>query len=675
VAILVTIPVGISTYLATPLYRSTLLLQINPEPARVLPYQDVTDRVAGASDYELYMKTQDQILRSPTLATKVVTLLKGKKGVRLTPDVAQIPSHLEVLRIPNSQLIMLAYSASHPQAASDIVNAYGEEYLREHFEAKKATRDKAIAFLRKELSELKLKLEGSEKEVIEYGQDKNLNTEELVKKKLEFLSQQVSNNEAEMITSQSRVERLKEASLTKFPTDLMTQNISALQSRQLQLEQELIELQTRFDENWPEVRHKKEELAFVKGQLRREKEQLLAEAIEQAEAEHRAVERKYERVAKSRTEYEVMVDRLSEASVQANILKREAESNQQMYNGVMERLKQTSVTAGLEFGNIQVVEPGRPNYYAQSPRVAWNLSLGVLFGLALGVCLAFVLDFWDRSISSVLQLEERLAIPVLGSVPVIPKLAANGQRKGFLRAKRAQPVGLALASATHSNGAALTPAAREAYRALCASILLSNSAIPRTILVTSAVPGEGKSTMAEYLAKAYAESGARTVLVELDLRKPQLSKRLHLEHLENGHGATRFLSGHTSADNSLILATATPNLFFIPSGPKPPNPLALLGSYRLDDLIVHLKSEFRFVLIDSPPILTVADARVIGPKVDGVVLVARARQTPRELIDRARLQIVSDGATILGCALNGVESHTDYFPYSRRYTNESYYTT
>jgi len=180
--------------------------------------------------------------------------------------------------------------------------------------------------------------------------------------------------------------------------------------------------------------------------------------------------------------------------------------------------------------------------------------------------------------------------------------------------------------------------------------------------------------MVEHLARAFAESGARTIMVELDMRKPKLTERLHLEHLDSSQGASLFLSGHTSKPGAPILATATANLFFIPSGPKPPNPLALLSSERLTDLLDHLKSDFRFVLIDSPPILTVADARLIGPKVDGVVLVARAERTPRELIARANFQITSAGGRLLGCALNGVDSQDGMYPYYNRYNNDSYYT-
>jgi len=553
---------------------------------------------------------------------------------------------------------------------------YGEEYLREHFEAKKATRDKATEFLAKELAALKLKLETSEREVIEYGQAQSLNTEELVKKKLEFVSQEVSNRETELITAQAKVDRLKEASLDKFPTDLVTQNISNLEQKLFGDEQDLTELLTKFDENWPDVRHKREEIRFVKEQMRREKQQLLAEAVEQAQAECRVVERKYEKLVKARSEQQALAEKLSDASVQASILKREAETNQEMYNALMERLKQTSVTAGLEFGNIHVVEAGKPNYGAYTPRVGWNLSLGFLFGLALGVCLAFVLDFWDRSISSTQQLEDRMAIPALGSVPVVPKLMPNGHHTRMLGVvKSAESNTLALEPTKHLNGSALTPAAREAFRALCASILLSDSAVPRTILVTSAVPGEGKTTMVEYLGKAFAESGAKTVLVELDMRKPTFTDRLHLEPSDGAHGASLFLAGHGSRTSAPILATSTANLFVMPAGPKPPNPIALLGSERLTDLLAHLKSEFRFVLIDSPPVLTVADARVIGPKVDGVVLVARAKRTPRELIERARTQMANTGARILGCALNGVESNNEFYPYYNRYYNESYYSS
>ena len=532
VAVLVTIPVGIATYMATPMYRSTLLLQIDPEPARVLPYQDVTEAiVAGPSNYELYMKTQDQILRSSPLADRVISRLKEKQPAASLPDVGAIPSGLEVLRIPNSQLIGLAYVASKPQLAADIVNTYGEEYLREHFEAKKATRDRATAFLEKELLALKQKLEVSEREVIEYGQSKSLNTEDLVKKKLEFVSQEVSNRETELITAQSKVERLKEASLDKFPTDLMTQNIANLQQKLFTAEQDLTELLTKFDDNWPDVKRKREEVRFVREQLQREKQQLLDEAREQAQAECRVVERKYDKLNKSRAEQQAIAERLSEASVQANILKREAETNQEMYNALMERLKQTSVTAGLEFGNIHVVEPGKPDYSIYSPNdhlesdsgPALRTGLGSLPGLRprfLGP------EYLFGSSARGTDGHSRRSAPC--------QSCRNWRQTGITSAccrvlTSADSKALAVAPAKHLNGAALTPAAREAFRALCASILLSDSAVPRTILVTSAVPGEGKTTMVEYLGKAFAESGAKTVLLELDMRKPKLSDRLHVE--------------------------------------------------------------------------------------------------------------------------------------------------
>lgn len=674
VALLAVVPVAIATYLTKPLYRSVLLLQINPESARILPFRDVTDLIGGTQDFELYMKTQDQILRSPSMAARVAARLKERKDAADNPDVRGFPSGLEILRIPNSQLVNVAYVASDPTLAADIVNLYGEEYIKQHFEAKQATRDKAEAFLRKELAQLKEKLEVSERESIDYGQKNRLNTENLVQQKLAFVTQQVSDVETEMITAKTRLERLADASLEKFPPSLVTPNISQLESRLLVLQQELTDLLTRFDENWPGVIRKREEIKLVTRQLREEKEQVLSQQLQSAQADYRGIERKYEMLVKKRSEQENLAEQLTNASVQANILKREAETNQQLYNGLMERLKQTSVTAGLEFGNINIVEPGKVNRVAYGPKVWWNLSLALFFGLALGVGVALVRDYWDRSIGSLQEVEQTLLLPALGVIPMVRELS-RGQNGGLLKGKGDNGLPALSIRPVAGNGSVekLSPVAREAFRTVCASILLSSSNVPRTILVTSAVPGEGKTTLVAELGKAFAESGARTVLLELDLRKPVLAARLGIA----GHsGASLFLAGHTpDSELPAVQASRFENLYVIPSGPKPPNPIALLNSDRLTHLLAGLKKDFKFILIDSPPALTVADAWVIGAKVDGVVLVMRAHQTPKDLIRRAQFQMTNAGARFLGCTLNGIApTHSYGSSYPQYYQGGSYYS-
>jgi polysaccharide biosynthesis transport protein len=678
VAILVVIPVAISTYLATPLYRSSLILSIDPEQTKVLPYREVTDILTGNQNYELYMKTQDQILRSPILAERVAARLAEQRAAAGITEPAPPISEIEVLRLPNSQLIQIAYLATDPEQAAEIVNLFGEEYIKQHFEAKQKTREKAMDFLNRELLQLKEKVQVSERELLLYSDANKLGTTQVdvVQQKFGYLAHQLSTLETDLMGARTRLQALKEASLDNFPSGLVSPSISNLEGKLLNLEQELHTMEMKFDENWPGLKRKRQEAELTQQQLIREKTDALRQARAEADLEFKSIERRYRMLADSRNQQESLIRNLNEASIQHNILNREVETNQQLYNGLMERLKQTSVTAGLEFGNIHVIEPGLPDRRVSSPQVAWNLSLAGLFGLGLGVCLAFVRDLWDRSLNTVEEAEQYIALPTLGAVPYVAHVSLNGQTPRLngtgTNVMRKNGKAEVLPMTTNGNGT-LPASAREAFRTICATILISDAEIPRTILVTSSVPGEGKTSVVAQLGRAFAESGASTVVVELDLRKPRLAEELGVEAHQ---GISLFLSGHTNgAVMPEIVATSTKNLFLIPCGPKPPNPIALLGSERLSKLLTQLREDFKIVLIDTPPVLTVADARVLSSKVDGVVLVVEAGKTPRDLVERARSQLVSAGANVLGMALNRVNSDPSQFSfYEKYYHDETYYS-
>jgi capsular exopolysaccharide synthesis family protein len=238
-------------------------------------------------------------------------------------------------------------------------------------------------------------------------------------------------------------------------------------------------------------------------------------------------------------------------------------------------------------------------------------------------------------------------------------------------------VGLAIPETTSTEETAAivsqqdaSPGFQEALRSLAASILLSHAERPpRKIVVTSSVPQEGKTFLIGHLGITFAQSGASTVMVECDLRKPRLADRFGKG---NQGGLSLFLSGGAFPD---VVETDVENLNIICAGPKPPNPMALLGSKRMSDFLKVLSEKFQFVLIDTPPVLTVSDARILASRADGLILVVRAGETPRHLIERASYQIKSSGGNLLGTALTQVKAGTSgYGFYGRYYADQSYYT-
>jgi capsular exopolysaccharide synthesis family protein len=291
----------------------------------------------------------------------------------------------------------------------------------------------------------------------------------------------------------------------------------------------------------------------------------------------------------------------------------------------------------------------------------WNLSLATLLGLGLGVCLAFIQEFWNASIRSTEELQRLTAMPALGAIPRVGVPAApNAIRRRLeasihrgidhiVRAVGRKPNGSGRAAVVET--AQNERAQAEAIRHVCASILLSQSGQPpQTMMVTSAVTGEGKSTLARHISKALSEVGARTLLVECDLRRPTLQAA---EGIAAEAGLTLYLSGHGSFP--LIHSTNDPNLCLVTAGPPAPNPPALLGSERMQAFLAWATAEFRFIILDAPPVLPVADARVLAPLTDGVILVVRSGTTPRRAVRRVAELLEQAGTRVLGTVLNATD--------------------
>ncbi len=678
-ALLVVIPAGIRTYLATPLYRSFALIEINPDPVQVLPYRDVADNRAGVY-YDTYMTTQDQVLRSPVLANRVAArLLSAQPGSPLAAEATRLTERTAVRRIPNSQLFEISYLAPKPEAAARVVNLFAEEYVKQHFEKRQATREKARDSLKRELEVLEASLQSSEKQLQQYAQRENIVNSEpgqgaLVERKLAVLDKQLADAEADRILARTKLETAEAASLTDFPDRLVTPLLSNLEARALQLDNELTGLRVTFGEKWPAVIAKRNELAAVREQQRRAKAAALDQARQQAQADYQAANRRVEMISESLGQQRELVNRLNNAAIQYNILRREVETNQKLYEGLLERLKQTSVLAGFEFGNIQVVEPGQPNGTVASPARVHDLGVASMLGLALGVCITLLLDFWDRSVTHVAQAEQVLGLPALGAVPLVR--LPRSQRPAPNAPKTSSEIALFAADPPASVpvpaqpavtlGFSVPPAMTEAVRNVCASILLSQTDRElRVILVTSTAPGEGKTTLACQMARALADGGARTLLVDADLRNATLSKTFATRSRD---GLSVFLSGHLSPVPR-IYSTDFENLSFIGAGLQAPNPVALLNSERMSSLLAQMSSKggYRFVILDAPPVLAVPDARVLGAKVDGVLLVVRARRVASQLIVRARNLLEGSGANVLGVVLNAAGADDPDWQYYRRY--------
>lgn len=702
VVVLVVIPVALAAALAERLYRSTALIQIDPEPVQVLPYREI-DLPSIVQNYDMFMKSQEQILRGPTLVLRIGENLRQRSDApELQAEVPRLWKRLSIQRLETTQMFRLMYVAGEPATAAAVANVFAEEYIKLQFETRQTTRKRARELLERELEALEQRVQVSEKDLVAYAQRNSITTadagQNLVQQKLRQLSTQLSEAEAEVFVAQSRVDSLKKASVTEFPEKLVSSVINGLVSTLASLEHEVTALRASFGENWPAVRQKRSEIALVRDQLEREKASALTQALDQAQLDLGAADSKRKMIRSSMTEQQGLADKLQNATIQYNIIRREVETSQRMYDGLLERLKQTSVTTGMEFGGFKVVEPARPSTEVDSPKVLWNLSLASVLGLALGICIAFARDFWDTSTATVEDVEHLTDMPVLGTLPLVQLELANTNARlargiallprplrGLLGAPRERPRPEADRPAAAAGDEAQSPRvvtatvtstarlprrfaadriAEEGVRNVCASILLSRSdRPPRTLLVTSAAAGEGKTTLVSELGYAFAESGAATLLVECDLRRPGFPS---IFDVPKPGGLSLFLSGHVSP-TPVIHGTTNGNLFVVGSGPVAPNPPALLGSEKMASFLREVMSSFRFVILDTPPVLPMADARVLARMVEGVVLVVRAGQVPKPMLRRAFTLLEATGANVLGAVFNGADPRGAGDPYYRYY--------
>lgn len=654
-------------------YRSTVTIQVNPEAAKVLPYRDVSDSVSGAvPNFDLYMKTQDELLRSKLLHDRVGERLRADRAAgKFSGSPEELTREPEIVRVEGSQIFKLSFVSTDPKLAAAAANTWAEEFIKLHLDLRYQTSKRAVAFLQEQLNTLKAKVQKAEEDMILYARSHQMTTidakqEDVIRQKFTFLNGEVARAEKDFIATKAQYQELKTVSLERYPEYLKDAVITAIETRALAAEQELVKLQAQFDERWPAVVQKKREVALLKTQLTEAKKNALNRAVMQAEVKYNAARAEYQMLNRTMGEQAALVNQLNQASVEYNSLRREFETGEQLYQGLLQRLKETGVSAGLEFGNIQIADRARPESEPYRPRKVLSLGLALMLGLLLGTAVSFGREFLDRTIRDPWAIEQ-LGLPLLGWTPKIANqdlsvLGAGGRPSRLLLplpADESEPSPAPL-SVSQSQ-------AREAHRVIAVSVLLSQAGgPPKTILITSAIPREGKTSTAVALGIALAEMGGETLLIDADFRSRALSASF-------GFDAPIGFSTYLAGGALQIEKTSVKKLSVIPAGTTPPNPAALLNSARFEEAIQSLQARYRTIIVDGPPVLSVADANVLAAKTQAVVFVVNAESTPVDVVRKAVVQLSRTGCAILGGVVNQMNIHrTAYAHYGKYYYDKSY---
>jgi len=596
-----------------------------------------------------------------------------KERARLAPYVETLASNLSIEQLPNARLLVVSFTHTDPALAALVANGVAQDFIARSFQNKTKKFTNAKDWLDRSTRELKAKVEQAEIALLDYTRDHNImSTDEkssLATDKYLRLHEQVSRLETDRVLKGSLLEEVKAGRVTKLPESFADVDTNALQKKIQELSIEAAQLDLTFGPKNPKVIEVRQRLTALQ---------------EQADTSRKTLEERlraeYERTLRDETSLKELLGRAkteagqqSQATIQFSILKQDVDTAKGLYKEFLEKTSQAEIEVAQQDNNLLLAEPAEVPKSPVGPKRLRAILIALFLSLSAGVGLAFFLEYLDNTIKTVEDVTRYAQLP---SLSVIPAMAGNQQARIGSRSKSKKT----LAGNNGSSETALSPSngidhtlfdsrssAAEAYRVLRTSVLLSAAgSAPKTILVTSGQPGEGKTTTTINTAISLAQLNASVLIIDADLRRPSAHKMFGVQ-------STRGLSTYLSRDvdlKGLIQKLEIPNLSLLPCGAIPPNPAELISSQKMKSMLKELCTQYDHILIDSPPLMNVTDPVILSTMVDGVILVVHGGKSNKHVIQRTRRELMNVGAKIFGVVLNNVDLKRegyDYYYYQRYY--------
>jgi capsular exopolysaccharide synthesis family protein len=654
-------------YTTRPVYEATAKLLIDREAPNVLPAKEVLQAGEGGSDY---YQTQYELLRGRNLIARVVTALGRQAPEELGPvassdpespllsgAVAAFQSRLSIEPVVGSRLVNLRFRSYQPAAAARAVNTLAQLYIEQALEFRYTTSSEATGWLTGQVQEQRRKVEEAERALQRYREREGLvsldDREGIVDQKLTSLTAALMAARTERLGKEALYNQMKSLppqDLHTFSPVMQSTVVESLKTHLAELSEEEARLAETLGDRHPE-------LVRVRARVKATREKIDAEIRDIL----RSLENAYDVARQHEVRLEASLEEAKREALAANgkaiqygILKRDVESHQELLRELLSRTKETGLESELKSTNLRIVERADPPAAPVLPRRLWNYEVAGLAGLALGIGLSVLLERMDNTVKTPEDVRKHLALPFLGMIPEVS--IARPDAEG-------QPP---LISADPQSAVA------EAYRVLRTNLIFSSAeGAGRVLVVSSANPGEGKTTTVANLAASLAQNGARVLTVDADLRRPTL-------HHQFGVGKTPGVSDVVvgkCTPSQAVQTTRIPGLQAIACGYIPPNPAELLGSESMKEVLSTLRKRYDWVLIDAPPILAMADAPILCPFADGLVLVVWAEKSSRPAIQRALDQVSRVGGKVIGVVLNKVDLARNSYYYSQYYGEyyRSYY--
>jgi polysaccharide biosynthesis transport protein len=676
--------VTVYTFTVTPIYEGKTELLIEVDNPNVVNFKEVIDEQQSKADY---YQTQYKLLQSRSLAKKTVEGLKlwnneefgiDARGPRISiservaglfgrklqapapsePDETQDQAkvidrfldRLNVAPVRNSRLVDVTFRSRDARLAAQVTNAIARGYIEQSLEFKFMSSKEASDWLTEQLNDQRQKVEQSEAKLQEYREQNDALSleqgQDITVQKLADLNAAVTRAktlriEREAIYRQIAAIQNNPAALDAFPAILSNGFIQQQKSELASLQRQLASLSEKFGDKHPDIIRIKSAVEIADSKLRGE----VAKVVQSVKNDFLAAQTQERSMVAALEQQKGEALGLGKKGIEYGVLQRDAESNRLIYNSLLQRAKETSVSGELKTSNIRVVDPAETPVSPVSPKRALNMLIALFGGGFLAFGLAFFFEYLDNRIKTPDELKQHLGLPSLGLVPVLKNPSGH------------QPL---ISNSVPADFA-------EAFRTIRTNVLFSSADEgARTVVVTSTGPGEGKTTITANLAIGFAQAGQRVLLIDADMRRPRVHEILTINQEP---GLSNLMVGTAKAGHC-VRRTSIANLWTLPAGKIPPNPAELLGSLRFREFIKSLGQHFEWVIVDSPPVMAVADATILANLATGVVFVVGSDMTSRHGAKAALDQLEHARARFIGAVLNKVDLEGNPYYYSRYYRKE-----
>src|SRR5947208_7705690 len=626
VTVLLTVLVAVYSFRLKPVYRATARIDVEAEMPLL---QTLNDLFHNEQSDDMFLATQVSVLQSDRLAWQTVQQLDlgklpefgggGRPGVAGTELanqaglVGRFKPDRRIERLKDTRMLEVSFESTSPDLAAQAANALVNNYIEYNFHTKYDATRQATGWMEQQLDELKLKVEKSQQALVNYERQNSIvnigDKEGVAQARLDDLNKNLTATQTERLQKQSVYEMVQSnESLVSF----LEQNglLSRLEEKESDLKGQYAEALAQYGPNHPKMIRLQEQQKNLDSLIDRERKRM----VENIRNDYLAAVQREKLLADAVREEKVEVGRVSQLLIEHNLLKRDFDSNQQLYESLLQHLKDANVSAGLRATNIHLIDAASVPTAPVRPQRARNVAFAIAVGLALGMGMAFAKEALANSIKGAQEVESLISAPALAIVPDVSSM--SGYRSGFFarhsdaKAKKTEMVEL---SVLKNPGASIS----EAFRTLRTSIMLSTAEHPpQVLLITSSQPHEGKTSTSLNLAFTLAQMGSRVLIIDADLRKRRVGKALNLG---TEKGLSGILTGAYGLEEALVRVEDTEGLYALSAGPNPPNPAELLCSMKMQDLLKRAREQFDHVILDSPPVLPITDGTIPARRVAGGV--------------------------------------------------------